>query len=109
MRAVVTVIFEVCNSVRMSYLFVGPELFKSSTYPISTPNPVYQHLSRDSIYIYAKRNARKKISRQEWKTLLCSGHFFLDLYGFPDNMTKRKVNASEPLHFVTYCFKAVHC
>jgi hypothetical protein len=45
MRAVVTVIFGVCNSMSPSQLFV----VKSSINPITNPNPVYSQ-SRDSMY-----------------------------------------------------------
>jgi hypothetical protein len=35
--------------------------------------------------------------------------FSHELRGFPDNTTKLNVNTSEPLRFLTYCFKAIHC
>jgi hypothetical protein len=38
--AVVTVIFGVCNSVKMPHLFVVTELFKNAINPITYPNPV---------------------------------------------------------------------
>jgi hypothetical protein len=42
MCAVFTVIFGVCNSVRLSYLFVVM-FCKCSINPTSNPNPVYSH------------------------------------------------------------------
>jgi hypothetical protein len=64
MCAVVTAIFGVCNSVRLSYLFVVT-FCKCSINPITNPKPVYNHSKIMTIFIYSKEQNHGKDDYQQ--------------------------------------------